>query len=126
MVANLPRLEASFFRTSSGNEPVREWLLSLSKEDRKAVGTDIAYVQYKWPLGKPRVDHLRGNVWEVRSSLKGRIARVLFAVDGKELVLLHGFVKKSQRTPGDDLALAEARWREWCRGWAQQAPRIEP
>jgi len=116
MVANLPRLEASFFRTSSGNEPVREWLLSLSKEDRKAVGTDIAYVQYKWPLGKPRVDHLRGNVWEVRSSLKGRIARVLFAVDGKELVLLHGFVKKSQRTPGDDLALAEARWREWCRG----------
>ena len=116
MVANLPRLEASFFRTSSGNEPVREWLLSLSKEDRKAVGTDIAYVQYKWPLGKPRMDHLRGNVWEVRSSLKGRIARVLFAVDGKELVLLHGFIKKSQRTPGDDLALAEARWREWCRG----------
>lgn len=116
MVASLPRLRASFFRTSSGNQPVREWLLSLSREDRKAVGTDIAYVQYKWPLGKPRVDHLRGNVWEVRSSLKGRIARVLFAVDGKEMVLLHGFIKKSQRTPGADLELAETRWREWCRG----------
>jgi phage-related protein len=116
MVATLLRLEASFFRTSSGNEPVREWLLSLSKQDRKVIGTDIAYVQYKWPLGKPRVDHLRGDVWEVRSSLKGRIARVLFAVDGKEMVLLHGFVKKTQRTPDDDLALAEARWREWCRG----------
>ena len=116
MVANLPRLDANFFRTSSGNEPVREWLLSLSKEDRKAVGTDIAYVQYKWPLGKPHLDHLRGSVWEVRSSLKGRIARVLFAVDGKEMVLLHGFIKKSQRTTSDDLALAEARWREWCRG----------
>jgi phage-related protein len=116
MVASLPRLEASFFRTSSGNEPVREWLLSLSKEDRKAVGADIAYVQYKWPLGKPRVDHLERDVWEVRSSLKGRIARVLFAVDGKEMVLLHGFIKKAQRTSGDDLALAEARWREWCRG----------
>ena len=116
MVKNLPRLEACFFRTSSRNEPVREWLLSLSKEDRKAVGADIAYVQYKWPLGKPRVDHLRGGVWEVRSSLKDRIARVLFAVDGKEMVLLHGFVKKTQQTPGDDLALAEARWREWRRG----------
>jgi phage-related protein len=116
MVATLLRLEASFFRTSSGNEPVREWLFSLSKQDRKVIGTDIAYVQYKWPLGKPRVDHLRGDVWEVRSSLKGRIARVLFAVDGKEMVLLHGFVKKTQRTPDDDLALAEARWREWCRG----------
>jgi phage-related protein len=116
VIASHPRLEASFFRTSSGNEPVREWLLSLSKEERKAIGTDIAYVQYKWPLGKPRVDHLRGEVWEVRSSLKGRIARVLFAVDGKEMVLLHGFIKKSQRTPSGDLALAEARWREWCRG----------
>jgi phage-related protein len=61
------------------------------------------------------VDHLRGDVWEVRSNLKGRIARVLFAVDGKEMVLLHGFIKKSQRTSGDDIALAEARWREWCR-----------
>jgi phage-related protein len=115
VVASLPRLDANFFRTSLGNEPVREWLLSLSKENRKAVGTDIAYVQYKWPLGRPHVDHLRGSVWEVRSSLKGRIARVLFAVDGKEMVLLHGFIKKSQRTPSDDLALAEARWREWCR-----------
>jgi phage-related protein len=116
MVATLQRLEASFFRTSAGNEPVREWLLSLSRAHRKAVGTDIAYVQYKWPLGKPHVDHLRWSVWEVRSSLKGRIARVLFAVDGKGMVLLHGLIKKSQRTAGDDLALAEARWREWCRG----------
>ena len=114
MVATLPRLEARFFRTSSGHEPVREWLLRHPKEDRKTVGADIAYVQYRWPLGKPRVDHLRGDVWEVRSNLKGRIARVLFAVEGKEMVLLHGFVKKTQRTPDSELTLAEARWREWC------------
>lgn len=116
VVANLPRLEAVFFRTLNGNEPVREWLLSLSKEDRKRIGIDIGYVQYKWPIGKPRVDYLRGSVWEVRTNLKDRIARVLFAVDGKEMVLLHGFIKKTQRTAGIDLTLAETRWREWCRG----------
>jgi len=61
-----------------------------------AIGEDIAYVQYKWPIGKPRVDHLRGSVWEVRSKLGNRIARVLFAVEQSEMILLHAFVKKTQ------------------------------
>lgn len=116
MVTTLPKLEASFFSTSAGKEPVREWLLSLPKEERRAVGTDIAYVQYKWPIGKPQVDHLRGDIWEVRSRLRTRIARVLFAVDGKEMVLLHGFIKTSQKTSGEDISLAESRWRDWKRG----------
>jgi hypothetical protein len=55
--------------------------LAMSKADRQAVGEDIAYVQHKWPIGKPRVDHLRGPVWEVRSTIGNRIARVLFAAD---------------------------------------------
>jgi phage-related protein len=116
MATQFPRLEASFFKTSRGVEPVREWLLGLARDERKAIGTDIAYVQYKWPIGKPRVDHVRGGIWEVRSKLKDRIARVLFAVDGREMVLLHGFIKKSGKTPADEIALAEARWKEWKRG----------
>lgn len=112
----LPKFRASFFRTTAGAEPVRDWLLSLSRDDRREIGKDIAYVQYKWPIGKPRVDHLRGGVWEVRSRLANRIARVLFAVDGQEIVLLHGFIKKTQRTPSTDMELAERRWKEWQRG----------
>jgi len=112
----LPKYRASFFRTSAGAEPVRGWLLSLSRDDRRAIGKDIAYVQYKWPIGKPRVDHVRGGIWEVRSRLANRIARVLFAVEGQEIVLLHGFIKKTQRTPSADLELAERRWKEWQRG----------
>lgn len=96
-----------------GREPVREWLLSLTRDERRIIGSDIAYVQWKWPLGRPRVDHLHGGVWEVRSNLGPRIARVLFAVSGGEMVLLHGFIKKSQRTPADEIALALARWKEW-------------
>jgi len=111
----LPKLDATFFRTLSGSEPVREWLLALTKDERKAVGADIAYVQYKWPIGKPRVDHLKADIWEVRTTLRNKIARVLFAVNRKEMVLLHGFVKKTQGTPGSDLELAQARWRQWKR-----------
>ena len=110
------RLDAVFFRSKSGNEPVRDWLRSLSKDQRKAIGDDIAYVQFKWPIGKPRVDHLRGAVWEVRSSLGNRIARTLFAVDGGQMVLLHGFIKKTQQTPNDDIELAAKRFKEWKHG----------
>ena len=97
------------FRTISGNEPVRDWLKRLSKDERKTIGEDIAYVQFKWPIGKPRVDHLRGAVWEVRTALSNRIARTLFAVEGTQMILLHGFIKKTQRTPNDDIEFKE--WR---------------
>ncbi len=110
------RLDAVFFRSKSGNEPVREWLRSLAKEQRKAIGEDIAYVQFKWPIGKPHVDHLRGAVWEVRSSLDNRIARTLFAVAGGQMVLLHGFIKKTQQTPDSEIDLALKRFKEWQRG----------
>jgi phage-related protein len=110
------RLDAVFFRSEGGGEPVREWLKSLPKEERKAIGEDIAYVQLKWPIGKPRVDHLRGGVWEVRTSLTNRIARTLFAVEGRQMVLLHGFIKKTQQTPNEDIRLAEKRFKEWQHG----------
>ena len=110
------RLDAVFFRSKSGNEPVRDWLKGLPKEQRQAIGEDIAYVQFKWPIGKPRVDHLRGAVWEVRTSLANRIARTLFAVEGRQMVLVHGFIKKTQQTPNDDIKLAEKRFKEWQRG----------
>ena len=71
-MASAPRLNAVFYATSSGNEPVREWLKGLSRQDRRSIGEDIAYVQYKWPIGKPRVDHLRGAIWEIRTSLGNR------------------------------------------------------
>jgi phage-related protein len=110
------RLDAVFFRTKSGAEPVREWLKGLSTHERRTIGEDIAYVQFKWPIGKPRVDHLRGPIWEVRSSLGSRIARTLFAVEGSQVVLLHGFVKKTQRTHDSDIDLPLGRFKEWQLG----------
>ena len=115
-MANLPRLTAVFHASSNGNEPVRDWLKGLPKQDRRVIGEDIAYVQYKWPIGKPRVDHLRAVVWEVRTALGNRIARTLFAVDGGTMVLLHGFIKKTQQTDNSDIKLAERRFKEYLNG----------
>lgn len=102
-------LDVVFFRTDAGNEPVREWLKSLPRDDCKIVGTDILTVQYAWPVGKPLVDHLGDGVWEVRSRLDNRIARTLFAVIDGEIILLHGFIKKTPKTPSNELNLARKR-----------------
>jgi len=104
-----PILSVRFYRTASGSEPVREWLLGLAKDDRRAVGEDIKTAQYGWPLGMPLIRKLEPGLWEVRSHIAAGIARVLFTVDGSVMVLLHGFVKKSQNTPASDLKTAQQR-----------------
>jgi len=88
---------------------VREWLKSLPREERRILGEDIKTVQFGWPLGMPLVRKLERGLWEVRSHLPGRIARVLFTAGARQMILLHAFIKASQKTPGDDLALARAR-----------------
>ena len=110
---SFPKLDAYFFMTEAENEPVREWLLKLPREEKRQIGEEIAYVQYKWPIGKPQVDHLDGPIWEVRVRLPNKIARVLFAVEGNLMLLLHGFIKKTQATPRDDIDLALTRHKEW-------------
>jgi phage-related protein len=100
------KLDVLFFQTESGNEPVREWLLSLVRDERKIIGDDILKVQYCWPIGKPLVGSLGNGLWEVRSRLDGRIGRVKFYVADQTMVLLHGFVKKTQKTPKHELDLA--------------------
>lgn len=104
-----PILSVRFFATDTSSEPVREWLKELSAQDRKTIGEDIKTVQFGWPLGMPLVDHLEGDIWEVRIKLDNRIARVLFVIDKQTMILLHGFIKKSQKTPKPELDLAKQR-----------------
>ena len=103
----LKRLPAYFYRSNSGREPVREWLKSLNPADRKIIGEDIKDVEFSWPLGMPLVRSLGHDLREVRSNLSGsKIARIIFCVNEGKLVLLHGFIKKSQKTPMRDIELA--------------------
>ena len=103
------KLDAVFFRTDTGSEPVREWLLSLAKGERKIIGGDVLKVQHCWPVGKPLVGNLGAGLWEVRSRLRDGVARVIFCVEGPTMVLLHGFIKKTRKTPRRELDLAVKR-----------------
>ncbi|MGH8402012.1 MAG: type II toxin-antitoxin system RelE/ParE family toxin [Gammaproteobacteria bacterium] len=109
-MAGLPKLGARFFHTSAGNEPVREWLKALAPEDRKVIGDDMRTVQYGWPVGMPLTRSLGGRLHEVRSNLsRNRIARTVFVVMNDEAILLHGFIKKTQKVSKADLELARER-----------------
>jgi len=118
-------LKIVFFKTEADNEPVRKWLKDLPKEDCQAIGADILTVQYAWPVGKPLVDNLGDGIWEVRSRLGNRIARTLFAVVDGEIILLHGFIKKQQKTPTDELDLAKKRKKLYLQNYEQKNPSRE-
>jgi phage-related protein len=109
----MKRLPAAFYALPSGSEPVREWLKQLPDSDRRRVGEDIKDVEFCWPIGLPLCRAMGQGLWEVRSSLEsGRIVRVLFCVSKGHMVLLHAFIKKTQKTPNSDLALAIKRMKE--------------
>ena len=113
------RIPAIFFRTDAGGEPVRDWLKNLSSsEDRKRIGEDIKTVEFGWPVGMPVCRFLGEGIYEVRTSLaQNRIARVLFYIDkNSRMVLLHGFIKKTQKTPHEDIALASRNKHKHQRG----------
>jgi len=120
MLAGNPKIiSVVFYAAAGGGEPVRDWLLKLDKADRSAIGLEIKTVEYGWPLGMPLVRAMAGydRLWEVRISLSGnRIARVMFTVHNKRMILLHGFIKKSKTTPNAELVLADKRKRDVRRG----------
>ena len=113
MIDRSKKLPAFFYESALGSQPVREWTLGLSLEDRKLVGRDIQKVEFGWPLGMPYCRSLGEGLWEVRSDLSdGKIGRVIFCVAQDRMVLLQGFIKKTQKTPPRDLKLALKRMKE--------------
>lgn len=95
-----------FWKEVNGNEPVRHWLKSLSKQQKKIIGEDLKTVEMGWPLGMPLVRSLDHGIWEIRSNFKNGISRIAFKMHENQMVLLHGFIKKSQKTPFKDLEIA--------------------
>lgn len=98
-----------FYRSEFGREPVRDWLRRLPRSDRKAIGRDILTLQLGWPLGMPLARKLENSLWEIRSRLNTVNARIIFTVRNDTIVLIHGFIKKSRKTPARDLRLARKR-----------------
>jgi phage-related protein len=102
-----------FFRTDAGREPAREWLKGLDESERQAIGKDLLRAQWRWPVGMPLCRPMGKGLWEVRTDLPGnRTARVFISLYRGHLVALHGFIKKTRATPGNDLTLARKRQKE--------------
>lgn len=110
---SIPKIALRFYRNAAGNEPVRDWLKDQDRSNRLAIGLDLQRVQYRWPVGMPLCRALGDGLWEVRTNLSdGTTARVLFCFHDDKLVALHGFIKKTQRTPEDCLRIARKRRKE--------------
>ncbi len=113
MIDRKKKLPARFYINRTARNPVREWILELSSDDRHTVGKDIQKVEFGWPIGRPHCAPLGHGLWEVRSDLdSNRIARVIFCMGDGHMILLHGFIKKTQKTPQQDIDLALKRKRE--------------
>ena len=113
MDPTLEKIQLAFFRTFAGSEPVRDWLKSLPPEERQAIGRDLLRAQWRWPVGMPLVRPIGDGLWEVRTDLPTkRTARVMLCFYADHLVALHAFIKKTQTTLHEDLALARKRQRE--------------
>jgi phage-related protein len=112
----LTEIPIVFYRTSAGGEPVRDWLRSLSAEDRRIIGTDLATIQVGWPIGMPLCRSLGAGLWELRSTLtNNRIARLVFFIWSGRIGIVHGFVKKTRTAPPSEIALAQRRMKEMTR-----------
>jgi phage-related protein len=115
MAGSDPRkIPVVLYRTRGGGEIVRDWLRGLDERDRNAVGLDLMRVQFRWPIGMPLCRALGDGLWEVRTSLpSARIARMIFCISQGRIVVLHGFIKKTQKAPEGELALARKRKKEF-------------
>lgn len=107
------KIQARFYLSDNGNNPVRDWIMELSENDRKATGVAIQKVEFGWPIGMPYSRKLENNLWEVRANLSGgKITRVIFTLVDDEMVLLNGFIKKTQKTPANELETARKRLKD--------------
>ena len=108
-------LTVVFYQETSGREPVLEWLKELPKKDRLRIGTDLQTLQYGWPMGMPLVRPLGKGLWEIRTNLDNTISRIIFFIEKDQIFVLHGFIKKTQKTPQQDLELATNRLKKLFR-----------
>ena len=108
------KVSVVFYKTDTGKMPVRDWILGFSTDDKRIIGADIKTVEFGWPIGMPVARPLGGGLYEVRSDCSGNTkARVLFTIYKNKMVLLHGFIKKTQKTPPNDMRIAKRRMKKF-------------
>jgi phage-related protein len=107
--------QVEYYKDAQGCQPVVDWLKSLDPKHRARVQWTITMLrEFGFTLREPYCRHVRGKVWELRTSVGRLEHRVLyFAATGGVFVLLHGFTKKTGKTPSQEIMIAEMRAADW-------------
>ena len=105
---NVRRFEVLFYEKENGSIPVQEFLLSLNVKMRaKMVRTIELLETYGNELREPYSKYLENGIFELRSKVSSDISRVFyFFVVGQRIVITHGYIKKSQKTPKEEIERA--------------------
>lgn len=109
----MEKIFTAFYKTENGNEPVSEWLKSLTIEEEKKIRGNIKKAEISWPIGMPTCRKLGKGLNEIRTNIAGKWARVFCCVIDNHMILLHGIIKKTNTTPKQDIDLARKRMNEF-------------
>jgi phage-related protein len=107
----MPLIHLLFFLTAKGNSPVEDFISALPETDQRAIYAAIRDVMIEFPdMVLTSIKKLQNKIWEIRLSLSVGEVRILFSpAKGNTLKILSAFVKKTQKTPLEELRLAEER-----------------
>jgi phage-related protein len=111
MVITKP-FDIRFYQETSGKEPVLEWIKDFNEKDQKIISRDIKQIQYNWPWKMPLIKSLGNGLMEIRIKLKDKQVRIFFILHDGVIILLHGFIKKTQKTPNNELEIAFKRLKQ--------------
>lgn len=97
-----------FFKKDNGRCPAVDFLNGLSNEERAFVRRSLQRLEeYGTDLKRPYVAPLRGHIWELRTRThQGHIRLLYFFFDGNKFVITHGFKKKSDKVPNEEIEKA--------------------
>ena len=100
-----------FYTTERGDSPVEEFLRSLDLKTQARFDWSINYLKEQNISAKePHVKQIDRKLWELRRASSGNIYRIMyFFFTGKRIVFVHGFQKKTQKTPKREIEMAEKR-----------------
>ena len=103
------------YQDARGHRPVEEFILGLPEKHQGRIAWTVELLkEYGLQLGMPYARHLRGQLWELRVSAGRARYRIIYSAHtGRRFILLHGFVKKTRRTPRQELVIAERRMAEF-------------
>ena len=110
--------QIEFYKTEDEESPVEEWLSTIPKTAfTKLVRNMKLLKEFNLTLKEPYVKPLGDKLYEIRAKDTNGIYRVIyFAYTGKRFIMLHGFTKKTQKTPSRDLKLSKKRMEEITNG----------